>query len=169
MYVCGEVHPRLQGEVMRMQPGRVISFDDFLTLRAGDQVLWRGRYIRTVIAGPGDKKGPLKKRGGRIVRNVLGVEFSKQANSWTDEVSVTAHYCWNDVRHIIRKLGTTTRNIVTGDEAARLAEIHIGTKNIRKHMRRSRGWAKTRGPCRALVRAERLLSKSGFVPAKGTK
>lgn len=71
-----------------------ISREEFCALRAGDLIVWRGKYLRTIAKGPAD--------ADQLPRH-LTVGFPIRHRSWRDRIDTTYNY--NDVKDKIAVAG----------------------------------------------------------------
>jgi hypothetical protein len=125
---------------------RTISFRDFLALRSGDLVVWRGKYLRTVAKGPADCGG----------LNII--QFAIRHRSWTSRIITT--YLYTDVSRLIRASGKRGHGLMLPSEYATLEAAGF---NVRRELRREldqrTGEAKRMGRplCRAYPRLAKLI------------
>jgi hypothetical protein len=109
---------------------RTISFRDFLSLRSGDLVVWRGKYLRTITKGPADEPGrPLLPSHG-------AVHFAIRHRSWTGRIYTV--YSYNDLRDKIAPAGKRTRGLILPSEYETLETAGF---NVRRELRRELKWA----------------------------
>lgn len=128
-----------------------ISIEDFWTLRSGDLVVWRGKYLRTVAKGPADATEPL---------HHPAVEFPIRRRSWTQRIATTYNY--SDVKDKIALAGKRTRGLMLPSEWRTLETVGF---NVREELTReldekTEAAERTHGPlCKAYGRLVKLIRK----------
>jgi hypothetical protein len=82
-----------------------ISRGDFEALRAGDLIVWRGKYLRTVAKGPGDADERPRH---------LCVEFPIRRRTWRKRIETLYNY--NDVKDKIAVAHKRTAGLMLPSE-----------------------------------------------------
>ena len=91
---------------------RTISREAFRALRSGDLVVWRGKYLRTVLTGPADKAEQWT-HDGRMT-----LEFPIRQRSWTGRPYTT--YCYSDLCRRIKVADKRIRTLLLPSEVEAL-------------------------------------------------
>lgn len=142
----------------------MISYFDFMSLGAGDLVLWvPGGYYRSVLDGPRDHgEKPVRVRK-KFVRDVYeSVTFPIRQRSWTG--SPTTMYGYHDIRDKIRAVPKGSRRLMTPEEADRLERCGWDPEEDAKHrvaIEMAHAQRCGKNPCRSLLRAVRLVGGLG--------
>src|SRR3569832_243658 len=99
-----------------------ISLEHFRTLRAGDLIVWRGKYLRTVTKGPADSGD---------TRKVPSIEFPIRRRSWRARIDTMYNY--NDVKDKIALVGKRIGSLMLPSEWKALEGAGF---NVRCELRR---------------------------------
>ncbi len=145
----------------------MITLTQFLSLRSGDLVVWREKYLRTVVKGPADERGQPKRDGsGRVVSGCVCVEFAIRRRSWRGRPNTI--YNFNDVRKWLRFTGKRGDGLMLESEWLTLQSSGFGLEDIRAELREEEGrharmsrlrriGIPTPDLCRAYPRLKRLI------------
>ena len=98
-----------------------ISRDEFLRLRSGDLVVWRGKYLRTVSKGPADTPDA----------HHASIEFPIRRRTWRERIDTT--YVYNDIKDKIRVAHKRGRGLMLPSEWKTLEVVGF---NVRKELNR---------------------------------
>lgn len=77
----------------------VLTKKQYLALKEGDTVLWRNKFLRTVVSAPKHPSG--------------GIRFTIRRHSWTGRASTT--YFYNDIKDKIKPHGKTKLAILKSE------------------------------------------------------
>lgn len=135
---------------MKKQP-ITISREEFNNLRAGDLVVWKDKYLRTVTKGGGDDAYPQQRH--------IGVEFAIRTRSWTNRISTT--YIYNDLKRIIRVAGKRNSGIMLPSEWLTLKTLGFDVrKELESELERGVGEAQRMGKplCKSYPRLHKLIT-----------
>ena len=127
-----------------------ISREEFNNLRAGDLVVWKDKYLRTVIKGGGDRK---------YEQHHIGVEFAIRTRSWTNRICTT--YIYNDLKRIIRLVGKRGKGLMLPSEWLVLEGLGFNVrKELQAELERGVGEAERMGKplCKSYPRLHKLIT-----------
>ena len=125
-----------------------ISREEFNALRAGDVVVWRGKYLRTVAKGPADAEG----------FRYNAVEFPIRRRSWTQRIETTYNY--GDLKDRIAVVPQRVRGLMLASEWKVLEAAGFNVrKELQRELERQTAEAERMGrpPCKAYPRLARLI------------
>ena len=125
-----------------------ISLEDFRSLKSGDQIVWRGKYLRTVSKGPVDMSD---------ARRHPAVRFPIRHRSWTKRIDTIYNY--NDVKDKITLARGRTRGLMLKSE---WKTLEVAGFDVRKELARElqeaeERFARGRRPCKAYRRLAKLI------------
>lgn len=131
-----------------------ISYEDFCSLRAGDLIVWRKKYLRSIISGPADK--PARCRNP----SVATVELPIRHRSWTGRMYTI--YCFHALRDKIAVADKRIRTLLLPSEAEVLAGAGFNLRPdlLKELNERAAYYARSgKSPCAAFARIQKLASR----------
>lgn len=146
-----------------------ISFDDFIALRSGDLVVWRGKYLRSVTYGPADARyGRHPNRD--TARGLVHVAFPRRKTGFSKCLDgstmqfrdLTVSYNYSDMRRVIKVASRRIRKLALASEIAGLRALGIEVeRQMRKELREQVATNKRLGfpPCKAWPRILKLAKQ----------
>jgi hypothetical protein len=99
----------------------MMTVEEYKNLKAGDLLVWRGAYLRTVIEPPEGRSG-----------NPLGnITLSIRRRSWTNRA--TTIYGYHDLKWVAFPAGKKIRSLMLGSELEVLKSLNF---DVRKEIKR---------------------------------
>lgn len=127
-----------------------ISREEFNALKAGDLVVWKGKYLRTVAKGGGDTP---------YQRLHIGVEFAIRRRSWTNRIITVYNY--TDMKHVIRVVGKKNGKLMMPSEWLALEALGFDVRAaLKAELEKSVGEAQRMGRplCASYPRLHKLIT-----------
>ncbi len=129
-----------------------ISREQFLALKAGDVIVWRGKYLRTIEKGPGDYYAG---------SGYASIQLPIRLMSWTKRIYTVVGY--NDVRTKIALAPKRTGLLMQPSEWKTLEGAGFDVrKELKRELREAEELAERMGRplCGAYPRLSKLIRKA---------